>query len=309
VALLTAAIVAFYPPTLQDLPLLLTEPLVVLLAALWTYLFCLAHDDRISASRQRWLIAASSVVLAYLAITKIFFGWVLLASALGSVLIVIATRATIYRRWLVASVLALALCGPYLAYTYSVTGRLFYWGTSGGLSLYWMATPFPGELGDWFSLSDMRDDTRLAPQHRVLFASIEHLDELHQDDVLRAAAVSNIAQHPGKFLMNWFDNIGRLLLNYPYSFTPFNFKSLGIAFLNVPLLGLGLWSLAPAARSRRALPPALVVVALVATVAFVGSSLLSAYVRQFVPLVPLLALVGAEMFWDLARPLLPWPRC
>jgi hypothetical protein len=299
---LAAAVVALYPPTLQDLPLLVTEPLVVFLVTLWMYLFCLAHDDRTSVRRQVWLIAASSVVFAYLAITKIFFGWVLLASGLGSVVLLITMRAKIYRRWLVASALALALCGPYLAYTYSVTGRPFYWGTSGGLSLYWMATPFQGELGDWFSLLAMRDDTRLAPQHRDVFASIEHLDELQQDDVLRTVAVSNIAQHPGKFLMNWFDNIGRLLLNYPYSFTPFNFKSLGIAFLNIPLLGLGLWSLLCAARSRLALPPALVVVALVAVVGFVGSSLLSAYVRQFVPLVPLLALVGAGMLWHSTRP-------
>ncbi len=57
--------------------------------------------------------------------------------------------------------MALIWCVPYLLMTYSLTGKPFYWGSSGGLSLYWMSTPYDTEMGDWFSKIDVKERPEL----------------------------------------------------------------------------------------------------------------------------------------------------
>jgi hypothetical protein len=301
IALLVAGYVAIYPPAIQALPYLATEPLALLLAALWMYLCCRAL---LSVKGARPLLAAAAVALAYLAVTKIFFGWVILGSLAASAALLVAYRARAYARWVLMFGLALLLCTPYLVYTYQVTGRPLYWGSSGGLSLYWMSTPYPGELGDWFSEADMRDDPRLNENHRAVYQSIAALDQVQADDTLRQQAVEQIASHPGKFVLNWIDNVGRLILNFPYSFSTFNVRTLIVGLLNAPAVGLVVASVWLLLSRKRHLPNALAAVGLVTMAAFVGSSLLSAYVRQFLPLVPWLAVFGVGVIW----PCRLWPE-
>jgi hypothetical protein len=309
IALLVAGYVAIYPPAIQALPFLATEPLALLLGTLWMYCCCRAfltfeetRDPR-HLRRARFVLAGGAVALAYLAVTKIFFGWVILASLAASVALLAAYRARAYARWVLMFGLALLLCSPYLMYTYQVTGRPLYWGSSGGLSLYWMSTPYPGELGDWFSEADMRDDPRLNVSHRSVYASIEDLDQVQADDALRQVAVQQIANHPGKFVLNWIDNIGRLVLNFPYSFSAFNVRTLIVGLVNAPAVGLAVLSVWLLLARKRHLPNALAAVGLVTAVAFLGSSLLSAYVRQFLPLLPWLAVFDVGVIWPgISRP-------
>ena len=55
--------------------------------------------------------------------------------------------------------LALVWCLPYLAHTYSLTGRWFYWGSSGGMSLYWMSTPYrDGQTYDLHAITGTAGD-------------------------------------------------------------------------------------------------------------------------------------------------------
>jgi hypothetical protein len=82
-------------------------------------------------------------------------------------------------------------CVPYLLYTHSLTGRTFYWGTNGGMSLYWISTPYPSELGSWFSVTDVKEKPELAP-HREFFAKLEQLSDVERDDALKKQAVYNI---------------------------------------------------------------------------------------------------------------------
>jgi hypothetical protein len=311
VAAMIAAYIAVYVATTQQVAELLSEPLTLLLVSAWMYLFCKAEvqvvQDRPGTRTRWWTLAASAAVLAYLALTKVFFGWVIMASLASTVCLLVVKRSPVFRRWVAVFALALLLCGPYLAYTYTLTGRLLYWGTSGGLSLYWMATPYPGELGDWFSLAAMRDDPRLNPAHARLFASIDGLNQLQQDDALRAAALDNIRNQPGKYVQNWVDDVGRLVINFPYSFTPFNLRSVAVAVLNAPAVLLVLAALALVARHRGSTPLSLRAVALVAAIAFFGSSLLSAYLRQFLPLVPWLTVAASATVWPTVHRYVPVP--
>ena len=52
---------------------------------------------------------------------------------------------------------------PYLFYTYHLTGKHFYWANSGGLGLYWMASPDPNDFGSWFSEEDVATMPQLPP--------------------------------------------------------------------------------------------------------------------------------------------------
>jgi 4-amino-4-deoxy-L-arabinose transferase-like glycosyltransferase len=284
-AVLLTAFAALYIPTLQAVGLLLSEPLAVFLASLAMYQF--------TWQQGRLGTLGAAVALAWLALTKVLFGWVLLAALLVALVVLLRTRRAEYRRWLACCGVALLLCSPYLVYTAGVTGRAFYWGTSGGLSLYWMSTPYAGELGDWFPLSAMRDDPRLAPEHRQLFARIDGLDEVRQDDALKSQAIENIQHHPAKFALNWLANLGRLFINYPYSFTPMRLGSLVVGLLNVPIVIMTALMLV----RRRQIPPALAAVGLVALIALGASTLLSAYPRQLVPLAPWLLVIGATTLW------------
>jgi hypothetical protein len=306
VALLVAAFVAIYPPAIQALPYLASEPLALLLATGWMYGCCRALGTlEKTGDEQTWsptgVLVASAAALAGLALTRIFFGWVILASLAASLLLLAVLRTRTYRQWVLLFGLALLLCSPYLLYTYRVTGRVLYWGTSGGLSLYWMSSPYPGELGDWFSEADMRDDPRLNPNHRAVYASIDGLDQVQADDVLRQLAVEQITAHPGKFALNWIDNAGRLILNYPYSFSSFNVRSLIVGVLNAPAVSLAAVALGLLLLHRRRLPSALAAIGLVTSIAFVGASLLSAYVRLFLPLLPWLVIFDVAVIWP-ARP-------
>jgi hypothetical protein len=218
------------------------------------------------------------------------------------------TRSVQYQRWAVAFGVALLLCSPYLLYTYMLTNQPFYWGSSGGLSLYWMTSPYKGELGDWFPFTAMRDNPQVALHHAAFFNSIQGLDELRLDDAFKIAAINNIVHHPGKFLLNWFDNVGRLLIDYPYSFTPFKLRTIVFALANAPVIVLLTGSALALWRRRCRVPKGLNGVALVAGIAFIGSSLLSAEVRQFVPLVPWLGVLATATVWPAVRTMLGGSR-
>jgi hypothetical protein len=68
----------------------------------------------------------------------------------------------------VECVLGMAVCIPYLVYTYSNAHRIFYWSDSGGSQLYWMASGQSSDLGDWHNSPTVFTDPHLAP-HRPFF--------------------------------------------------------------------------------------------------------------------------------------------
>jgi len=245
-------------------------------------------------------LLAASVYLAYLALTKVFFGYVIVAVLACSLVLLVWRRPHTVRAAIPVFLLALIWCGPYLLYTYSLTGRLFYWGTSGGMSLYWMSSPQANEYGSWFSVKDVKERTELTP-HREFFATLEGLSDVERDDAYRKRAIYNITHHPAKFLSNWTANVGRLLFSYPFSFAA---QSLSTYFYLVPnmfVVVLFLLSMIPAVLRPRAIPFELWALLFFAIIAFSGSTLLSAYDRQFRPLIPVLGIWQAFVYVRLLR--------
>ncbi len=226
----------------------------------------------------------AAVAFAVLAMSRIEFGIVLEAClVLGAVWLAASRHSVMARRSLVAAVLALVLCLPWLAYTYSLTHKPFYWGNSGGLSLYWMTAP--GNLGDWHRESAAFTSPQLAA-NRTVFTQVSHLKPLDQDGRLEHIAWQNIKRHPAHYLKNVVNNIDRLVFNSPYSLTNEKASSMLYAVPNALLLGLLAVALFVAIRARAALAPEIVPVAVFALLGFVVHIPVAAYARFVTPLAP-----------------------
>ena len=297
VAFIPALALGLYPPFLREVHHLFTESLVFLLICGFMFHFCALFTR---ASHFRLHLIAASMFLGYLALTKVFFGYVIVTSIVLSFGAYLWRRTPALRTTFLVFLLGLLFCVPFLTYTRAITGRNFYWGTSGGMSLYWLSSPYPGELGSWFSVKQVDERDELAP-HRDFFARLEGLSDIERDDAFKKQALYNISHYPGKFARNCAANVGRLLFSYPFSFGSDRLSTFFYLAPNMFVVVLFLLSLVPAAVRPRAVPFELWVLLVFALVAFSGSTLLSAYDRQFRPLVPILCAFSAFVYFRLLK--------
>lgn len=296
-SLLFTYILGLYPPFMRELPLLLTENLVYLLVCGFMFHFCKLFQG---TGKKPFHLLAAPLYLAYLALTKIFFGYAILAGLVLSLLLFAWRRQGRRKTTTVVYGLSLLWCVPYLVVTYSWTGKVFYWATSGGMSLYWMSSPYAGELGSWFSDDDVQALPELSP-HREFFAEIADLSEVERDEALKKQALDNIIHHPSRFLMNWIANVGRLLFSYPFSYTPQKLSTYFYLLPNMFLVVLLLLSVYPAGLRYRAIPYEIYALLLFALIATGGTSLLCAYDRQFRPQVPIFLLWMSIVYLRILR--------
>ena len=289
-ALVGAIALGLYWPTFPLLPTLHSEPPAIALVVG----FMLAFTLDLRRPRPMTLFAASAS-LAALAVTRAVFGWVLLATLVLALAIFLVRRSGACKRFAVATAIALALTSPWLLYTYEVTGKPFYWATSGGFALYWMSSPYPGDLGDWLLSADAKD---LAP-HRPFLDRLNGLNQVEFDEQARAEALRLIRQHPQKYVENVAASMSRLWFSTPFSYTPqklsTTFYILPNAFLLVGLVA----SAAIIARSRRRrpefIPFTLVIVAGIGITVLVCS--LTRYLVPLVPLMLWLIVQAASAVW------------
>jgi hypothetical protein len=269
---------ALYLPFFTVLGPIHVEPLATLCFTL--VVFFMVRSIRGGSRDHVW----AALALAVLALSRVEFGYVLVASlALSLLWLVLSHGSRPARRSFIAVVLALLFCTPWLAYTYSVASRPFYWGNSGGLSLYWMTAP--GNLGDWQG----EPDAFAAPQlvgSRSVFDEIKRLKPLDQDAKLQSVALQNIKTDPNHYLTNVVNNIGRLVFNTPYSFTNEKASTLLYMVPNALLLGLLAIATFVVIKVRQRPPAEIVVIAVFAILGFCVHIPVAAYARFVIPLVP-----------------------
>lgn len=272
-----------YPPFFAEMQYLLTEPFVLMMVVLFTFLSLKWFD------RRHFLLAISAgLVFAVIILTKILFAYVALGMLLLSVVFFIWSRTL--KMSLPVYAISLLLCVPYLLYTYHLTGRVFYWANSGGLSLYWISSPEPDEYGSWFSEQDVLVRPELAP-HRVFFEQLGGLNYVERDNLWKKRAIENIKAHPRKALMNYVANLGRLFVNYPYSYKYQNPKTLLYTVPNGIILGAVLFSIYPLLKLRRLLPAGIFHLCLISAIYIGGQSLMYAEARYVCPVLPFILTV------------------
>jgi hypothetical protein len=284
IALAGAYCIGLYPPTWTLLSNIHSE----LLAAAALAGGLLGMTSYLRAPRHRTLIL-TSLSFAVLALTRVEYGWVCSIVFCVFAASWVATRSIVARRVALIFAVALLCCVPWLTYTYHVTGHPFVWGNSGALSLYWMASPFRSDLGDWHQADAVFTDPRLAP-HRPFFETLVGLPLAEQNVRLESRAVRNIREHPLKYARDIGNNISRMLLNRPYSFPETApqgvLKRLFYAVPNGILVLLVAASALILGRRRRVLPVEAWPILVFGAVAFSFHALVSAYPRMLFPLVP-----------------------
>ena len=291
--ILYSFIFGLYYPFFSRLHLILTETFAILLICGFIYLLCrLFAEDKINFKK----LILPSVLLGYLALTKIIFGYVILACLFFFTLLYIIKKLEKFKIMVIIYLLALLFCTPYLIYTYSVTDKIFYWGNSGGSSLYWMSTPHANELGSWHNSSLIETSALEKEHHKVFFDKLSNLSPIERDNALKKEAIKNIKNHPMKYFINGLANIGRMLFSYPYSNT---YQKLSTYFYMLPsmfIFVLSVLFIYPTVKVRKKIPFEITMLLMFGAVYFGASSLLSAYARQFYIVVPIVGLWLVYMF-------------
>lgn len=300
ISLITSLFWACYYIAYQEIPVVFSEPLTLFLSAIIIYCICKAFSQK-----QIKPILYAGIALGFLVLTKVVFGYVLFVMLFISVFLFI-----IYyikkmewrkmRKIVLILLIAVGVVTPYLIYTYSLTGRLFYFANSGGMSLYWMSTPYEGEYGDW---NNENFQANCIPEwnlpcnaaffrknHQTDMDFIQQFEGLARDDAYKMLAIENIKNHPLKYTRNCIANMGRLWFNFPFSYFYQRDKILLRIPPNAILLGLISFALPLSIINFRRIPMEINFIGIFFLLYLCVSMLVSAYQRQFYVIVPMLLL-------------------
>jgi 4-amino-4-deoxy-L-arabinose transferase-like glycosyltransferase len=301
VALIFSLYWAFYYNSYREMKIIIHPEIVTsFLISLLVYCLISAYNQNNTTNSQKKYLYLSGFVLGYLVLTKIVFGYIIIALAVTMGLLWIVWRKSInFKKSIVLLLVAFVIQAPYLLYTYSLTGKMFYWGTTGGNNLYWMSNPNTGEYGDWWTLNPKFND--LIKTNPGYYDSLKanHLKDFEeynkynyyspeQDQVFKRMAINNIKSYPIKFVQNCFSNIGRMLFDYPHSYRLQNYKDLLRFAHNGIIVVLAIFCMIPTLINwRKVLFPIQFLCFLV--LLYLGASTLgSADLRMFTKIVPIL---------------------
>lgn len=308
-----------YYNALDFISMLYSEVFTVFLVSLLVYFLLKAFNPG-EFKKSRKYVYGSGFILGYIVLTKVIFGYVLLFMLIGSALLWLLNRHAInYKRGIIILLVASVTVIPYLSYTYHLTGRVFYWSTTGGNNLYWMSGLAEDEYGSWFpdpatdgytgtplidekagtqqgGMLNIKNRTIYTPgaedsikaHHQKYFVEINKYKGIERDDAYKKVVMENIKSHPVKFIKNCISNIGRMLFNYPYSYTPQKPGTLFRLPLNGILVVLILFCLAPTFINWRKIIYPLRFLLFIVLLYLGGSIFGSAEIRMFTVIVPIL---------------------
>jgi len=226
---------------------LYSEPLAILLVCLLIYL-----TTQYFLSQSIKLFLQIAIVFSLLALTRVIFAYVLLVFIPVGFLGHLIFKQKVFKTLGKLGAYSLLFCLPYLAFTYGVTGKLFYWSSNGGLLLYWTSSPYKTDMGEWHTMQINHDHfaarynkfsgldslylrkvndiiiSEINDNHREFNNSLSKSKNIIEyDDALKAKAFENIKNYPSSFITNWILNTGRLLVGIPHAiyhkppFSPF----------------------------------------------------------------------------------------
>lgn len=325
-SLVFSIIWALYPNNFEliiyTLPEIFTPSLIVILI----FAMIKAFKSAETKNTRKYLFLAG-FTFGYLILTKPVFGYVMIVLLLSMLVLWISnTRSINYKKTITVILVAFIINIPYLAYTYHLTGKLFYWSSFGGNNLYWMSTPYPEEYGSYYQfpftdspdripgskeqikLNHQKDFEKLLENPKVREANIingQVQDGLSygitQDELLKKIAIQNIKSHPLKFLQNCISNAGRILFNYPGSYVlqkPSTLKRLPV---NGTLVVLALFCLIPTLVNWKKLFFPIRFLLFLSLIYLGGSLLGTAEPRMFTVIVPILLLWIAYILFKTVR--------
>ena len=316
-SLIFSIIWGLYPNTFAQITYILPEVFVSSLIPLLIFLIVKTFKD-IHKKKVIKYIILSGITIGFIALTKPIFGYVIIFMIGGTFFLwLFNIRNTAYKKSIAIFLIAFITTIPWLAYTYHMSGKFLYWSSFGGNNLYWMSTPFENEYGDWSGYPNLTHEPYTIPgsmdqiemNHKKDFETIlenKQVQEDHvrngviygnpyngivQDDLLKKIAIQNIKAHPIKFLQNCISNVGRIVFNYPASYTLQKPSTLFRLPINGVLLVFAFFCLIPTLLNWRNVPFSIRFLLLFALIYLGGSILGSAGPRMLTVALPIL------LFW------------
>ncbi len=315
-AILFGLLWAFYLVAYEQLPYVATEPFVMFLFTFISYSLVLFIQEE-----NRFAGVLCGVSMGWLALVKVIFGYVIIVLILIYIFqLIVKTRRRFYLHIFLISLLALFVNLPYLIYTHQLTGKLFYWGNSGGMSLYWMSTPYANEFGDWqppdlnyllkapadahpFKGNDSNNVKyqafqELVDNHQLDYNEFNNKTGVARDEAYKRKAIENIKRNPGKFIRNCISNFGRLIFNVPYTW---KFQDptmlVRIVFNSVLFTFILITSFITLLRWKKIMPVIKFLIIFL-LIYLVASLIVSAYSRMFYVIVPVIFIWMAYVFYN-----------
>lgn len=285
----------YYTAYIQ-LPEMYTESLMYFLITLFIWSLTKAFQEH-----NRRYILLSGLVAGYIVLTKIIFGYVILLMLAVCIMMWLAKKNKEYRMSCQILGIAFLVFLPWLLYTYTLTKKPLYFGNSGGVLLYWMSTPYEGEMGDWKepdlttrykpgSTVPANADAILKKNHQASHKEIFRYTGVERDEAYKRIAIANIKENPGKFIKNWIANLGRLLFDFPNSYVFQNTNQLFKLPPNISTVFLSFLCLIPTLLNWRKIPFQIRFLLFFVLIYLGPTTLLSAYSRFFIVTVPILLL-------------------
>lgn len=292
-AFILAYILGLYPVFIKWSIYIHSESFAIFLICGFLYYFIKLHNQ--DTQKNKHLIIAASF-LGKLALTKVIFGYVILATFFFYVVVFLFKRSKKTKHSLAILAIAFMFCVPYLCYTYSVTGKTFYWGSQSGEILYWRSTPFPQEHGDWISTSvilenedrDYINAEQIRKNHYAFISSLQSYSHVERDLKFKEKAVENIKEHPVKYIENTIASALRLFFNYPYSYTPQKVSTYFYILPNMFLVCFLSIAVFLALRNLRSLSFEVVFLSMMSLIFIGGLTLSDGRVRHLSPIIPVL---------------------
>jgi len=294
------------------------EIFVMFLVTLLILLLLKAFNSALPIFRNKYIYLAG-FIFGYIALTKVIFGYVYLTMFIGLVILWIFNRKSInYKIGIFILITAFATTLPYLIYTYKVTDRIFYWASTSGNNMYWLANPVEGEYANWLPDPEISnesvehdssyketEDLSLHNQsifipgaqdsvnrhHSKNFEEINKYKGLARNDALTKIAIQNILNYPAMFVRNCFCNISRMLFNYPNAYMLQKPSNLSRFPLNGIILIFMIFSILPTIINWRKIIFPIRFIIFFAFIYLGGSVFGSAESRMFTVIAPML------IFW------------
>ncbi len=278
----------FYLPIYSEMSLILTESFTFLLITLFVIEI---HKDKINYVK-------TGLIFGYIVLTKVIFSYLLLGFIVYYVVKFIIQRTETNKLFLKLFIVAFLLNVPYLFYTYSLTKKPFYWAMSGGVSLYWMASPHDGEYGDWpsfgFAYKLMYDTKKSDSLHLPEIEKISKLNYSQRDEAYKALAIKNIKEKPLKYFRNYIANFQRLFFYLPNSYGKHREIMLWYLPFNIWLLLGFLWIIFVSIRFSSLLTPVQHLLSLLIISYVIFTCMVFAYTRFIEPVIPIIILLSID---------------
>jgi hypothetical protein len=210
-------LLGIWPPYIRMLIYQNSEALsCMLVAIIFYYSYFLLKNKEINYKK----IPILSLALFYLAFTKAIFGYAIVTCIIiCAVYYLFAKNKVPVKISLITLLISFIFCLPYLFYTYSLTGKMFFWSNRGGVNIYHSTTPFEGEYGDWFGYNIYLENPQAMTNHKETIDETKNMKALEKDDKFRELGIQHLKNNPAKFIKNWFVGLGRLMFNYPFSYS------------------------------------------------------------------------------------------